>query len=90
MNQKRLQKIFPALGTVNTIALYGNYAPETAEQVKKRVLELHARFSFFEAESDIFRVNEQAGIKPVTVHPDTFLSFSMLWLTARKPGAHLT
>lgn len=46
MNQKRLQKIFPALGTVNTIALYGNYAPETAEQVKKRVLELHARFSF--------------------------------------------
>lgn len=88
MNQKRLQKIFPALGTVNTIALYGNYAPETAEQVKKRVLELHARFSFFEAESDIFRINEQAGIKPVTVHPDTFfVLFHALAYGAETRGA---
>lgn len=72
MRGKVLQKIFPALGTVNTIALYGSFAPETAEQVKKRVLDLHRRFSLFEQGSDISRINEQAGIKPAPVHQDTF------------------
>ncbi len=57
MREKVLQKIFPAFGTVNTITLYGDVDPEVAEQVKKRVLEMHRRFSFFEPESDIFRVN---------------------------------
>ncbi len=37
MRGKVLQKIFPALGTVNTITLYGSLDPEIAEQVKKRV-----------------------------------------------------
>lgn len=34
MKGKVLQKIFPALGTVNTITLYDSFAPEIAEQVK--------------------------------------------------------
>lgn len=72
MRGKVLQKIFPALGTVNTITLYDSFAPEIAEQVKKRVLDLHRRFSIFEQGSDIFRINEQAGIKTVPVHQDTF------------------
>lgn len=76
MRGKELQKIFPALGTVNTITLYDGFAPEIAEQVKKRVLDLHRRFSIFEQESDIFRINEQAGIKTVPVHQDTFFVLS--------------
>lgn len=76
MRGKELQKIFPALGTVNTITLYDSFAPEIAEQVKKRVLDLHRRFSLFEQESDIFRINEQAGIKTVPVHQDTFFVLS--------------
>lgn len=72
MRGKELQKIFPALGTVNTITLYDSFAPEIAEQVKKRVLDLHRLFSLFEQGSDIFRVNEQAGMKAVPVHQDTF------------------
>lgn len=72
MRGKQLQKIFPALGTVNTITLYDSFASEIAEQVKKRVLDLHRRFSIFEQGSDIFRINEQAGRKTVPVHQDTF------------------
>lgn len=76
MRGKVLQKIFPALGTVNTITLYDGFDLEIAEQVKKRVLDLHRRFSVFEQESDIFRINEQAGMKTVPVHQDTLLVLS--------------
>lgn len=72
MRGKVLRKIFPALGTVNTITLYDGFAPEIAVQVKKRVLDLHRRFSLFEQESDISKINEQAGMKAVPVHQDTF------------------
>lgn len=71
MEEQVLQKIFPAFGTVNAIKLYGGYAPEVAEQVKKRVLELHRIFSFFEPGSDIFRINAWAGREPVSVSQDT-------------------
>lgn len=84
MRGKVLQKIFPALGTVNTITLYDSFASETAEQVKKRVLDLHRHFSLFEQESDISGINEQAGMKAVPVHQDTFLSFFMHWLMGGK------
>ena len=72
MRDKVLQKIFPAFGTVNMVTLYGNFDPDIAEEVKERALQLHRRFSFFEPGSDIFRINQQAGIKPVAVHQDTF------------------
>lgn len=76
MKEKVLQKIFPAFGTVNSITLYGSFDQEIAEQVKKRVLKLHRYFSFFEPGSDVFRINELAGIKPVSVHQDTFFVLS--------------
>ena len=72
MRDKVLQKIFPAFGTVNMVTLYGNFDPDIAEEVKERALQLHRRFSFFEPGSDIFRINQQAGIKPVAVHQDAF------------------
>lgn len=76
MREKSLQKIFPAFGTVNSITLYGGAGPGIAEHIKKRSLELHRRFSFFEPGSDIFRINEQAGGCPVPVHPDTLFVLS--------------
>ena len=76
MKENVLQKVFPAFGTVNAIALYGSFNPEIAELVKTRCLELHRRFSFFEPGSDIFRLNGQAGIEPIPVHPDTFFVLS--------------
>lgn len=76
MREKVLQKMFPAFGTINSFTLYGNSDLEIAEKVKKRVVELHRIFSFFDRESDVFRINESAGRKAVPVHPDTFLVLS--------------
>ncbi len=76
MRDKVLHKIFRAFGTVNSMTIHDGLETEAAEHVKKRVLELHRRFSFFEPESDIFRINEHAGIKPVSVHPDTLFVLS--------------
>lgn len=76
MREKVFQKIFPAFGTVNSLILYGGDCPSIAEQVKKRILELHRLFSFFEPESDIFRINKQAGREPVFVHRDTLYVLS--------------
>ena len=39
-------------------------------------MDLHRHFSLFEQGSDIFRINEQAGIITVPVHPDTFFVLS--------------
>ncbi|MCI8483688.1 MAG: FAD:protein FMN transferase [Lachnospiraceae bacterium] len=76
MRNKVLQKIFPAFGTINTITLYDNADLDIVQQIKKRALEQHQRFSVFESGSDISRINEQAGRKPVSVHQDTFFVLS--------------
>lgn len=78
--------MFPAFGTVNSVTLYGGAEPEIAEQVKSRALELHRRLSFFEPGSDIFRINEQAGIRPVPVREDTFFVLSRGLAYGRETG----
>ena len=76
MCDKTVQKIFPALGTVNAVTIYDGFGVVAAEHVKKRVLELHRRFSLFAPESDVSKINRQAGIKPVYVHKDTIFVLS--------------
>lgn len=76
MKEQVLQKIFPAFGTVNAVTCYGSVDPEIAQQVKKSALELHRLFSFFEKGSDVFRINEQAGMEPVSVSRDTLFVLS--------------
>lgn len=84
MCDKTLQKIFPAFGTVNTITIYDSSDVAAAEHVKNRVLELHRRFSVFEPESDVSKINRQAGIKPVHVHKDTIFVLSRAQSYARE------
>lgn len=84
MGDKVLQKIFPAFGTVNTITLYDSVDLDIAQQIKKRALEQHQRFSVFEAESDISRINKQAGGKPASVHEDTLFVLSHAAAYGRK------
>lgn len=84
MREKVLQKIFPAFGTVNSVTLYGSFDPETAQQIKKRALELHRLFSYFEQGSDIFRINEQAGMEPVPVRQDTLSVLSHALVYGRE------
>lgn len=77
MKEKVLQKIFPALGTVNTITVYGEYDTKILEQAMQRVLKLHWLFSIFDPQSEVSRINEKAGICPVPVCEDTFSVLSL-------------
>lgn len=65
-----MSRSFPALGTMNTITIRERN-PEALEQVKKRILELHDRWSVFRLDSEISRINQAAGGKPVAVSGDT-------------------
>lgn len=66
-----LQKIFPALGTVNHITVYGKCSRSILEDAKQRVLELHQRFSIFNPDSEISLVNQSAGKHPVEISEET-------------------
>ena len=65
------QKIFFAMGTVNTITVFEK-ADEALSDAKKRVLDLERKLSAYSRDSEIFKINSCAGISPVTVSEDTF------------------
>lgn len=69
------KKIFFALGTVNTLI----YSPEyenAAAEAKDRVLELHSKLSAFDDDSEIGRINKNAGISPTKVSSETIYLIS--------------
>lgn len=92
MKEQVVQKIFPALGTANTITVYGKCDQSILEQVKQRVLELHRRFSIFDPDSEISRINQSAGIRPVPVSEETFslLSLSLEYAAATNGAFDVT
>lgn len=66
--------LFRALGTMNRIDLFSAPNPaanEALRAVETRVLELHARLSVFEPESELSRLNDAAGRASVPVSADT-------------------
>jgi thiamine biosynthesis lipoprotein len=69
--KKSVKKIFTALGTVNTIDVPSCPNENILTKATDRVTELHRRFSAFEADSDVSRINENAGLDYVPVHSDT-------------------
>ena len=86
MKEKVLQKIFPALGTVNTVTIYGDYDAAILTQAMQRVLELHQLFSIFDPQSEISKINEMAGICPVSICDDTFSVLSLAVAGAEETG----
>ena len=68
---KSISRMFRALGTVNTIQVFNSACMEALERAEQRVLELDDRLSVFKPESEIARLNAQAGGKPVAVSADT-------------------
>jgi thiamine biosynthesis lipoprotein len=69
--KKSVQKIFSALGTLNSISLPDHSGEEAIAAAVERVLELDDRFSVFKSGSEISRVNAAAGKEFVEIHPDT-------------------
>ncbi|MEE0511714.1 MAG: FAD:protein FMN transferase [Peptococcaceae bacterium] len=72
-----IQKIFPAFGTLNTISIADNSALTVADLVKRRMLQIHDRFSVFDPKSEIAQINQQAGLQPVAVSEETFYLLSL-------------
>lgn len=77
MKEKVIKNIFPAFGTVNTVTIYDDYDIDILKQIKWRMLQLHNRFSFFDVNSEIYKFNQQAGIKPIYVSKDTIYLLSL-------------
>ena len=71
-----LEAHFPALGTQNSIKVYGyreRIAAGTAlKRAEERVRALHERLSVFQPESELSLLNASAGCSPVAVSEDTY------------------
>ncbi|MEN6417833.1 MAG: FAD:protein FMN transferase [Clostridiaceae bacterium] len=68
---KSTSKMFRALGTINTIQAFDAACTEALERASQRVLELDDKLSVFKPESEIARLNAQAGRTAVSVSADT-------------------
>ncbi len=85
---KRIHKIFPALGTVNTIDIPSCPDENIIISASERVLEIHRLFSAFDDTSDISRINTNAGVAYVPVHQDTvFLLEEAIRFSKESDGA---
>ncbi|WP_353096638.1 FAD:protein FMN transferase [Tissierella praeacuta] len=60
------------MNTVMTIKIYDNNDEKILEQVFSRLKEIENRMSATLENSDVDKINENAGIKPVTVNEDTY------------------
>lgn len=69
---KRVQKIIPALGTINIVTIAGNRGDKALSEISEYVRDMHRRLSVFDESSEISEVNRFAGVKPVKVSQDTF------------------
>ncbi len=53
----KVQKVFPAMGTVHTLAVEGEQALIAAEQIKERMQEMDRKWSVFREDSEIAALN---------------------------------
>ncbi len=64
-------KTFIALGTMNTIQIYGSGNHRAVELAAQRVCEISGRMSVYREGSDIYKLNIKAGTGPQKMHADT-------------------
>lgn len=69
---KMLEKSFQALGTVNRIRIFDHRKEPVLYKAIARVLEIDDRMSAFKPDSDISKINRNAGQRFQKIHPDTY------------------
>lgn len=72
-----IKKMFLGFGTLNSVCVFDDCDLSILESVKRYMLQMHHTFSFFDPESDVYQINQQAGIHPVPVCEDTFRLLSL-------------
>lgn len=70
-NDHSCNKIFRALGTLNTIFIPRCDNSEAVTLVAERIMEIDDRLSVFKPESDVSLINKNAGDRFVKVHAET-------------------
>jgi len=75
LREKIQQKIFPALGTVNSITIYGDHDPQILDECKKLILRMDRELSIFRPDSLVSEISRNAGLHPV---PVTWITYSMI------------
>ncbi len=80
-----LEKSFPAMGTVNSIAILDAEGPDAANDARAYLMGLNRAWTCFEADSLISRINREAGQHAVAADEDT-----MAVLRLSKPFSELT
>ena len=60
------------MDTVMTVRIYDNKKEKTLDKVFNRLEEIESKMSATIESSDVNKINQNAGIEPVTVHPDTY------------------
>lgn len=72
-NRNRIQqKLFPAMGTLNSITLSGDADPAVLDHAASEAARFHNLWNVFDPESELSEVNAAAGRKPIRVSPETF------------------
>lgn len=61
-----------ALNTFLSLRAYGDTAQQALEMAINRIYEIENRMSITIEDSDVYKINTNAGIKPVAVYEDTF------------------
>lgn len=65
------QKLFPAMGTLNSIILPEEAGTDILDHAADQMLRLHKLWNIFDPESELSRVNASAGKYPIRVSPET-------------------
>lgn len=65
------QKLFPAMGTLNSITLSGDADPAVLRHAASEVARFHDLWNVFDPKSELSAVNAAAGKHPVRVSPET-------------------
>jgi thiamine biosynthesis lipoprotein len=59
------------MNTIVNIKIYGNNKEIILKELIKKIEEINSYIDSFSPSSDIYKINENAGIKTVAVHPET-------------------
>jgi thiamine biosynthesis lipoprotein len=71
-NQNLITKHFYTLGTVISLSVYGEKAGEAVEEAIFRLADIDNKMSVFKSDSEIARINTNAGGSPQKISKDTY------------------
>ena len=77
------------IGTVIDVSIYHKEPEPLLDQVEALLHTYNKRFSANDDSSELMKINNAAGLHPVTVHPELFELISLGKWHSCQPGSHL-